>query len=93
MEDMCAFYDAMKEYKNITARDTNNTTKALKLAMNETYNDSCSWVSKKGHKNTVWVIEMDYFPISSKPHKYHRHAKNAKFDEALCHLNINNSYN
>lgn len=50
MENMCAFYDAIKEYNSITAHITNNTIKAIKLVMNETYNDSCNWVSKKRHK-------------------------------------------
>lgn len=46
LKDMCAFYDAIKEYRNITAYETSNVTKAIRIVLNETYTDSCKWVSK-----------------------------------------------
>ena len=45
LKDMCAFYDAIKEYRNITAYETSNVTKAIRIVLIETYTDSCKWVS------------------------------------------------
>lgn len=46
LKDMCAFYDAIKEYRNIPVNETSNVTKAIRIVLNETYTDSCKWVSK-----------------------------------------------
>lgn len=67
MENMCAFYDTIKEYKSITAHDTNNTTKAIKLVLNETYNDSCNWVSKKTQKYSMSDKRWTLFQYPASP--------------------------
>lgn len=45
--DLCSFYQSVKDYKEITHNDFSNVTKAIRIVLNETYNDSCEWVSRE----------------------------------------------
>ena len=45
LEDLCSFYQSINDYKDITFNDSSNVTQAIRIVLNETYNDSCNWVS------------------------------------------------
>ncbi|XP_019852896.1 PREDICTED: uncharacterized protein LOC109582577 [Amphimedon queenslandica] len=42
--DLCSFYQSIRDYKEITINDSSKVTKAIKIVLNETYNDSCKWL-------------------------------------------------
>ncbi|XP_019852871.1 PREDICTED: uncharacterized protein LOC109582567 [Amphimedon queenslandica] len=46
ISDLCTFYQSIDEYREVTANDTSNVTKAMHIVLNATYNDSCKWLQE-----------------------------------------------